>query len=126
MRFMLIHKADTNTESFGPPPAGLMEALGGLMDEITGAGKLVDTQGLLPSAAGARVRVGGGKLVVTDGPFAESKEVIGGFAIVEVDSKEEAMDIARRWMQIHANVLGPDYNGEAEIRQVFEAGDICR
>jgi len=120
MRFMLIHNSDANTESLGPPPAGLMEALGELIGEMMATGKLVSTEGLKPSAFGTRIEVGDGKLVVRDGPFSESKELIGGFAIVDVADKEEALAVARRWMQIHADVLGPDYHGSAEIRPLFE------
>jgi hypothetical protein len=120
MRFMLIHKADANTESSGPPPADLMQALGVLIGELTVAGKVLSSEGLMPSALGSRVRVGGGETSIADGPFAESKEVIGGFAIIKTDSKTEAVEIGRRWMQIHADVLGPDYYGEGEIRQLFD------
>ena len=120
MRFMMIHKANANTESMGPPPPELMAALGQLIGEFMAAGKLVSSEGLMPSAMGARVDVGGGKTVVRDGPFAEAKELIGGFAIIDVADKTEAVEIARRWMQIHADVLGPDYRGSGEVRQLFE------
>ncbi|GGF41940.1 hypothetical protein GCM10011321_35710 [Youhaiella tibetensis] len=120
MRFMLIHKADANTESMGPPPPALMSALGQLIGEMMAAGKLVSSEGLMPSPFGARVDVGDGALVVRDGPFAEAKELIGGFAIIDVADKDEAVGIARRWMEIHAAVLGPAYRGSGEIRQLFE------
>ncbi|KFL27779.1 hypothetical protein JP74_05155 [Devosia sp. 17-2-E-8] len=120
MRFMMIHKADANTESMGPPPPELMAALGQLIGEFMAAGKLVSSEGLMPSAMGARVDVGGGKTIVRDGPFAEAKELIGGFAIIDVADKTEAVELARRWMQIHADVLGPGYRGSGEVRQLFE------
>jgi len=120
MRFMMIHKADANTESMGPPPPELMAALGQLIGEFMAAGKLVSSEGLMPSAMGARVDVGGGKTIVRDGPFAEAKELIGGFAIIDVADKAEAVELARRWMQIHADVLGPSYRGSGEVRQLFE------
>jgi len=120
MRFMMIHKADANTESMGPPPPELMAALGQLIGEFMAAGKLVSSEGLMPSAMGARVDVGGGKTIVRDGPFAEAKELIGGFAIIDVADKAEAVELARRWMQIHVDVLGPGYRGSGEVRQLFE------
>lgn len=120
MRFMMIHKADANTESMGPPPAALMEALGKLIGEMMAAGKVVASEGLMPSAFGARVDVGDGKLAVRDGPFAEAKELIGGFAIIDVADKAEAIEVARRWMQVHADILGPGYHGSGEVRQLFD------
>jgi hypothetical protein len=78
------------------------------------------TGGLLPSSAGARVRVAGGKLTVTDGPFAEAKELIGGYAILRASSKEEAIELGKDFMKLHADVLGSSYEGELEIRQMAE------
>lgn len=120
MRFMMIHKADANTESMGPPPPELMGALGQLIGEMMAQGKLVSSEGLMPSAFGARVDVGNGKLEVRDGPFSEAKELIGGYAVIEVADKAEAVEVARRWMQIHAEILGPAYHGSGEVRQLFE------
>jgi hypothetical protein len=92
--------------------------MGKLIDEMTEAGTLIATEGCLPSALGARVRRSSGKVVVTDGPFVETKEVVGGFAILEARSKEEAIELAR----IFLDVAG---DGECEIRQIYapsEAG----
>jgi hypothetical protein len=84
------------------------------------AGILLQSGGLLPSSTGARVRVSGGKLTVTDGPFAETKELIGGFAILEAASKEEAIRLAKEFMQLHLDVLGPSYEGALEVRAMFD------
>jgi hypothetical protein len=82
---------------------------------------MVTSGGLLPSSQGARIRVGGGKTSVIDGPFAETKELVGGFAIFELESKEEAVRLGRDFMQMHADILGPAYEGEMEIRPMFGA-----
>ncbi len=77
----------------------------------------------MPSALGARVRLSGGKLTVTDGPFAEAKEVIGGYAVFQVSSKEEAIEQTVRFMELHKK-HSPGWEGETEIRQVFDATDF--
>ena len=82
---------------------------------------MVDAGGLLPSSQGTRVRVAGGKTSVMDGPFAETKELIGGYAIFELQSKEEAVRMGRDFMQVHGDILGPSYEGELEIRPIFGA-----
>ena len=120
MRFMMIVKADKNYESGAPPKPELMAAIGKLSEEMIKAGVLLDIGGLLPSSKGARINVNQGKLTVTDGPFSEAKELIGGYAILQVKSKEEAIERGRRFMQLHADVLGPSYDGELEIRQMPE------
>jgi len=120
MRFMLMTKANQNSEAGVPPTPELIAAIGKLAQEMTQAGKLVETGGLLPSSCGARVTLSGGKMSVTDGPFAEAKELIGGFAIVNVESKQEAIDLTKRFLQIHADVLGTNYEAESEVRQMHE------
>lgn len=120
MRFMLIAKADQDSEAGVPPSPELMAAIGKLGEEMTRSGVLIETGGLLPSAMGARLRLSGGKVTVTDGPFSEAKEVLGGYAIVEVQSKEEAIEVAKRFLEVHAEVLGPSYETESEVRQFFE------
>ena len=82
MRFMIMFKANKEYEAGLPPPAELMGAIGKLSNEMTAAGVLLGTGGLFPSSKGVRVRAKGGKLLVTDGPFAETKELVGGYAIV--------------------------------------------
>ena len=118
MRFMMIVKADRNYEAGAPPKPELMAAVGKLSEEMIKAGVLLDIGGLLPTSKGALINVRKGKLTVTDGPFSEAKEVIGGYAVLQCKSKEEAMERGRRFMQLHADVLGPSYDGELEIRQM--------
>ena len=120
MRFMMMVKADRNYEAGLPPNPELLAAIGKLTDEMVKAGVLVQTGGLLPSSNGARVRVSRGTLSVTDGPFPETKELIGGYAIVEAASRDEAIQLGRRFMELHATIIGPSYDGECEIRQLFD------
>jgi hypothetical protein len=117
MRFMMLVKS---AENAGLPPKALMTAIAKLGEEATRAGAMVETGGLLPSAMGARVRLTAGKLIATDGPFAESKELIGGYAVYDVKSKHEAIEWASRFMQLHKEHW-PGWEGESEIRQIFDA-----
>jgi hypothetical protein len=119
MKFMLIANATKESEAGAPPDPRLMAAIAGFSEEMARTGVLVSTGGLAPSSLGAKVRLSGGKVTVTDGPFAETKEIIGGYAVVEVQSKKEAIEVARRFWQLHADVLGPAYEGAGEIRQLF-------
>jgi hypothetical protein len=109
-----------SAENAGPPPKALMAAIMKLGEEAMRAGVMVETGGLLPSAMGARVRLSAGKLIVTDGPFTETKELIGGYAVYDVKSKQEAINWASRFMQLHKEHW-PGWEGEAEIRQIFDA-----
>ena len=118
MRFMMMVKAD---EKAGPPSAELGAAIGQLGQEMARAGVLLELGGLLPSAAGAKVRLSGGKVTVNDGPFTETKELVGGYAILAAKSKEEAIEYGRRFLNVHAEILGNSYEGELEIRQMAEA-----
>jgi hypothetical protein len=104
-----------------PPPAALMEAMGKFIEQSQKDGSLVDTGGLLPSKEGLRVRLAGGKITVTDGPFSESKEIIGGWAILEADSKQRAAEIATQFMELHRKYW-PEFEGESEVRAMFEPG----
>src|SRR5262249_42611439 len=104
-----------------PPPAALMEAMGKFIERSLKDGTLVDTGGLLPSKEGARVRLTKGKITVTDGPFTESKEVIGGWAILETPSRDEAIRIATEFMELHRKHW-PQFEGESEVRPMFEPG----
>jgi hypothetical protein len=117
MRFMTMVKS---VENAVPPPKALMDAIAKLGEEAFKAGVMVETGGLAPSAAGARVRLAGGKLSVTDGPFTETKELIGGYAVYELKSKQEAIDWTLRFMELH-KTHWPGWEGEAEIRQMFGA-----
>jgi hypothetical protein len=122
MRFMMMVKSNAESEAGTPPSPALMAAVGELTMEMMKAGVVVDTGGLMPSSSGAKIRIGAGGLKVVDGPFSEAKEVIGGYAILRADSREEAIELGRRFMQVHQDVLGPTYEGELEIRQLTEFG----
>jgi hypothetical protein len=112
MKFLSMYKSvERNT----PPSQEEMAAMGKLIEEGFKAGWLVATEGCLPSALGARVRSTNGQVTVTDGPFAEAKEVVGGFAILRANSKAEAIQLAKDFLK----VVG---NGECELRQIYEAG----
>ncbi len=107
MRFMSLYKP--GRESDAPPSERVMAAVGQLIEEMAKAGVLIATDGLQPSSKGARVRISSGKFTVTDGPFAETKELIGGYAILNAKSKEEAIELTKRFL----SVMG---EGECEIR----------
>ena len=104
-----------------PPPSELMEAMGRFVEKSLKDGTLVDTGGLLPSRDGVRVRLAAGRITVTDGPFTESKEVIGGWAILNADSKGEAVRIATEFMELHQKHW-PGFEGESEVRPMFDHG----
>lgn len=120
MRYMMMVKIDAKSDGV-PPAAGLSAAIGALMNEMARGGVLLDAGGLMPTAFGARVRVSGGKVTLKEGPFTETKELVGGYAILQARSKEEALEHGRRFMSVHAEVLGPSYTGELEIRQLAES-----
>ena len=115
MRFMTIVK---HAENSGAPPRELMDAIAKLAEEATKAGTMVANGGLTPTATGASVRLHRGKVTVVDGPFTEAKEVIGGFAIFELKSRQEAVEKAVRFMELHKKHW-PGWEGEAEVRQMF-------
>lgn len=96
-------------------PQSLMDAMGKFVEEGYQSGVLKDTAGLKATAQGLRIRQTGGKLIVTDGPFTEAKEVVGGYALVEVKSSDEAREVARQFMQIHLTHW-PAFEGECEVR----------
>jgi hypothetical protein len=115
MKFLTLVRG---SEQSGPPPKELMDAIGGLGAEAAKSGVMVEMAGLAPSAAGARIRVSKGTLSVTDGPFTEVKEVVGGLAIYEVESRAAAVEWGRRFMELHQRHW-PSWEGECEIRQMF-------
>jgi hypothetical protein len=123
MRFMMMIKADKNYEAGLPPSPELMAVVGEHSKRMMESGVVLQNGGLLPSSMGARVRVAGGKLSVIDGPFAETKELIGGFAIIQAESRAEAIRLASEFMKLHADVLGASYEGECEVRQMYDAGE---
>jgi len=112
MRFLSIYKT---VERNAPPSQEELARMGKLVEEGIEGGWLLGTEGCLPSALGARVRRSDGKLTVTDGPFTEAKEVVGGFAILQANSKEEAIQLAKNFLQ----EVG---EGECELRQLFGDG----
>ena len=113
MRFMMIVKS---VENSGPPPKELMDAISKIAEAATKAGEMIESGGLASTATGTRVRLSGGKLSVTDGPFTEAKEVFGGYAVFELNSKKEAVERALRFMELHKQHW-PGWEGETEIRQ---------
>ena len=119
MRFMMIVKS---AEKWGFPPKELMDAIGKLSEDAVKAGTMLGNGGLLPTATGTRVRLSGGKLTVTDGPFTEAKEVVGGYAQFELKSKEEAVEATTRFMELH-KIHWPGWEGETEVRQMYEPED---
>ena len=122
MRYMVIVKGPENLAASGPPPAPLFEEIGRLIEEGTKNGTIVSFGGLKPTSGGVRMRIANGKLTTTDGPFTEAKEVIGGFTIYEVASKEELLEEARKFMELHRRHW-PKWEGEIEIRQMYEEQD---
>jgi hypothetical protein len=114
MRFMTLVKG---FEGAGAPPQALMDAVAKLAEDAAERGTLIETGGLFPLAAGARVRLSGGKITVTDGPFAEAKEVVGGYAVFEVASKQEMVEGVVRFMELHRKYW-PGWDGETEIREI--------
>lgn len=121
MRFVLFRKADPETEAgiFPPNVDELFAAMMKYNQEMIDAGVMVGGDGLQPSSKGARIKFSGGKPTVIDGPFAEAKELVAGYTLIQVASREEAIEWARRWPPL-------DGNGEVEIeiRQIYEADDF--
>ena len=118
MRFLSMIRIDEKRAQ--APSEQLMRDVGKLVEEMTREGVLISTAGLRPTAEGVRVRLRGGNLSVTDGPFAETKEVIGGYAILEADSTKKAVELTKRFLRIH----GDEWDIECEIRQL-EGPESC-
>jgi hypothetical protein len=114
MRFMMIVK---HAERSGPPPKELMDAIDKLSEEAVKSGTMLGGGGLGPTETGARVRLSGGKVTVIDGPFTEAKEIIGGYAQFELKSRQEAVESAVRFMELHKKHW-PGWEGETEVRQM--------
>jgi hypothetical protein len=110
---MLIKHSESHRGE--PIPQALMDAMGEFVNEGFKSGILKDTAGLKPTAEGFRVRSSGGRLKVTDGPFTEAKEIVGGYALVEVASREEALEFARQFMELH-RVHWPAFEADCEVR----------
>jgi hypothetical protein len=105
-----------------PPPQALMDAMGQFVDRLAKEGKFVDGGGLLPSKDGVRMRIAKGKLTVIDGPFTETKEVIGGYAILETESRAEALKIQTEFMELHRRYW-PEFEGTSELRPMYAPGE---
>jgi hypothetical protein len=118
MRFFCVSKSDEKTETGAPPDEAMLATMGEFVQEQMKDGVLLATDGLHPSTKGARIRVSRGKVTVTDGPFAEAKEVIASYALIQVKSKEEAIERVTRFLKIFGE-------GEADIYQVYEASDLA-
>jgi hypothetical protein len=120
MRFMMMVRANKDSESGMMPKEELIAAMAKYNEELVKAGVLLDATGLQPSSKGARIKFSGGKRTVIDGPFAETKELIAGYWLIQVKSKEEAIEWAKR----APAPFGEDKDGEIEIRQLFELEDF--
>lgn len=119
MRFMIIRRADKDTEAGVLPDEKLLAAMGAYNEEMVKAGVMLQGEGLHPSSKGARVKFTNGKPAILDGPFAETKELIAGFTLIQVKSREEALAWLKRWPSMDAGG-----NVELELRQVFEDDDF--
>lgn len=119
MRFMIIRKADQLTESDAMPSEEILAVMGNYLQQMTDAGILLGGEGLRSTSHGARVKFSQGKPKVLDGPFAETKELIAGWCLIRVDSRDEAIEWAKRWPAV-----GIEANVELEIRQLHEADDF--
>jgi hypothetical protein len=121
MRFLSMIRIDETTGQV--PSEQLMADMGKLMEELTRTGQLVSTAGLRPTSEGVRVKLHrGGRLTAVDGPFTETKEVIGGYAILEAPSKAEAIELTRRFLKVH----GADWDVECEVRQLEGPESACK
>ena len=119
MRFMMMVKTAENS---GPPPKELMDAIAKMSEEGQKKGNMVSSGGLAPTAASTRVRVSHGNVMVIDGPFTETREVVGGYAIMEFPTREAAIESAKQFMDLHRKYW-PGWEGETEIRQMFGPED---
>jgi len=119
MRFMIIRKADAQTEAWAKPSTALLDAMMAYNEEMIRAGVMLGGDGLKPSSRGARIKFSKGKPKVTDGPFAEAKELVAGYTIIQVASREEALGWVKRWP-----VDDGDGEVELELRELYEADDF--
>jgi hypothetical protein len=121
MRFLMTIKPDESSRAGRPPDPRLMAALAKLGEEMTRAGVLLDTGGIQDQPL--TLRASGGQLTRVDGPFAETKELIAGYAVIAAASRDEALEHAARFMRLHQEILGPSWQGETEIRQMYSMAD---
>ena len=120
MRFMIIVKATRDTEAGAMPEESMIASMATYHEELARAGVLLDASGLHPTRKGWRIRYSGAKRTVSDGPFAESKELIAGYTLIQVKSREEALEWTRRF----PNPVGEGKEAEIEVRQLFELEDF--
>lgn len=118
MRFMMMYKPAQDEKAGALPSKEYLAEMAKHIEEGMKSGTLLATEGLQPSAKGARVRLSGGKVTITDGPFTEAKELVAGFALIRANSKEEAIEMAKNFLQVAGD-------GETEIRQLYEASDFA-
>lgn len=117
MKHLMLIKVDAKEFEAGtPPPQPLIDAMGPLIEAWAKKGVMLACEGLRPTSEATRLRIGGGKLVVSDGPFSEAKEVIGGFFLLQTATKAEAVELTREFLALHERVLGPDFVIECELR----------
>jgi hypothetical protein len=121
MRFMIMVKGNADSEAGVMPAEDLLEAMADYHEELVKAGVLLDASGLQPTSKGWRIHYRGGKRTVLDGPFAEAKELIAGYTLIQVRSKEEAMEWAKRFPA----PFGDDAESEIEVRQLYELDDFA-
>ena len=119
MRFMFLVKS---AENQGNPPQALFDAMGKFIEQGFKSGALIDTGGLAPEAMATQVRIADGYVTVTDGPFSETKEVVGGYAIMQFNSKDEAIAAAKDFLELH-RTNWPEWKGASEVRQIFGPND---
>jgi hypothetical protein len=120
MRFMILVKGNKDSEAGAPPDEQLMSAMADYHEELAKAGVLLDASGLQPTSRGARIKFSGGKRTWVDGPFTESKEIIAGYTLIQVKSREEGVEWAKRFPA----PFGGNQDSEIEIRQLFELEDF--
>ena len=120
MRFMIVVKATKDTEAGKMPEEKMIATMATYHEELVKAGVLLDASGLQPTSKGWRIKYSGGKRTVTDGPFAEAKELIAGYTLIQVKSREEALE----WTKRFPNPVGEGAQAEIEVRQLFELEDF--
>jgi hypothetical protein len=120
MRFMIIVRANRDSEDGVPPAEKLVAAMAAYHEELAKAGVLLDANGLQPSSKGFRLRWHGGERTLVDGPFAESKELVAGYTVIQVKSRAEGLEWAKRFPA----PFGEDRDGEIEVRQIYELDEL--
>lgn len=131
MKYLILVTMERNSDVGRQYEAGTLSDpkfqtdLGQLMEKLKSSGKLLDVSVLAPQSKSARVRGAAGKVSVMDGPFIESKEIIGGYLMIEAASQQEAIEIGQSLMKVHVEVLGPTYKGEMEVRQLSNQPPGC-